>query len=78
MILYTIIFTFWLISPIDEQFEGVLKAEMPQAYCEVMAQTLAAKTLPLNVKRAEFRCASVVNIGNFRQVMPKNKSEGKT
>ena len=68
--LYTIIFTLFLISPVNEQFSGVIKSMMPQQYCETMAEGWASQTLPLNVKRAEFRCIPVIDLENFIQSIP--------
>ena len=57
--LYAIVFTFWMISPADTSFEGIVQTKMSGPVCIELAQTWANAPLALNIKRAEFRCVPV-------------------
>ena len=60
--LYAIVFTFWLISPADTSFEGVIQTKMSGPVCIELAETWANDPSAFNIKRKEFRCVPV-----FRQ-----------
>ena len=57
--LYAIVFTFWMISPADTSFEGIVQTKMSGPVCVELAQTWANEPLAFNIKRAEFRCVPV-------------------
>ena len=73
--LYTIIFTLFFISPVNEIFEGVIGSNMPLEVCEETAETFALERLPLNVKRAEFGCRPIIPIQYLLKLEPKNELE---
>ena len=62
---FTVIFTLWLISPANEQVEGVVETKMSIEECLNFAEQWVNEPLALNVKRAEFRCIRIFNILPF-------------
>ena len=68
--LYTIVFTFWLIAPANETFEGIVQGKMAIGTCLDIAQIWATEPVGFNVKKAEYRCVPVVDIQPFMQGTP--------
>ena len=65
--LYAIVFTFWLIAPDNESFEGIVQWKISEPACMEIAETWANEPLALNIKRAEFRCVPVFKLESYIQ-----------